>query len=210
MIGRIWTSIWLRLFLIAAVIFLLLIDLWGLRLAPGIVDYERFGNVGEWFSGIATVGVVIVAALAIRNDRSVAEEDRRRLDTIREDDARKDVLRDTERLRVVAQAVFVWPIETLDDVTQRRVGWKLGVTNATGAPVYNWRIEDPAGLSFASSKRVGPLFPGTGTVDLEAHAEIEAKLLIASDLVLTFDGLCGETYRRQGHAVEVINGASRL
>ncbi len=206
MIGRAWASIWFRLVLVALVVFLVLLDLWGLTLAPGTVDYTRFGSVGDWFSGIATVGAVIVAALAIRNDRYVAEEERRRLDAIREEDSQRSRLRDSERVRAIAQSLFIWPVGILDDITHRRVSWKLGVANATGAPVYEWRIEYSGGRLIADSARCGPMLPGAGSLDLDGRYSEELEYPAVSDLVLTFTGSGGETYRRQSQVVEVANG----
>ncbi|BBH66202.1 hypothetical protein ACTI_28870 [Actinoplanes sp. OR16] len=128
-------------------VFLLMVDLWGLRLfGGGAIDYERFGDIGSWAQGIGTVSAVFVALRQIRQQR----EDRR--DAIHRQEIR-------ERTQVYGWMAF--REEDHGDVP----GWYLFFNNLTPIPITGWAMtvcEGPAGPVVLSPdvSRFDPIPPG--------------------------------------------------
>lgn len=135
-VQRCWRSASMRWMLLCCTAFLLLINAWGLSLFHGAVDYSRFGDVGEWVSGIGTIAAFVAAVLAIRIGQKK--------------DAEGDVQRRT--------LLYAW-IRSVDDESLPH-GWYLYLANACSAPIYLWRL-DVVGVGHLSSSEVGPLPPGT-------------------------------------------------
>lgn len=134
-VQRGWRSAATRWTLLCCTVFFLLLNAWGLRLFSGAVDYSRFGDVGEWVSGIGTIAAFVAAVLAIRIGQKK--------------DAEGDVQKRT--------SLYTW-IRLIDDESLPR-GWYLYLANACSAPIYLWRLE-VTGVGHLSSAEVGPLPPG--------------------------------------------------
>lgn len=156
MITRFWRSAAMRWILLLTVLFLTLLDFYGLSLLPlGPVDYERFGNLGSWFQGFLTIAVVAIAALTLRSERQ------KQLAALEQ---REQQARDAHRAD--AGRVYGWLDQKVDPGRGTPRAVRAVFVNDTTIPVYEWILEveghEEMKLSHADH---GPLLPGTRYVD---------------------------------------------
>ncbi len=157
---------------------LLALDAYNVSLFPrGTVDPVRIGNLGDWFTGVATAGAVAIAASGLRRDR------------VRVEDERKDAERDK------AGELYVW-------LEQRRLrpgraSSVLSLVNRTPVPVYEWQveIEDLPGASIDQSA-FGPILPGEKTIELEADDFEGLRHIDGSRAAISFESSIGLRLRR--------------
>jgi hypothetical protein len=97
--------------LLATVIFLLLLEAFGLKLFRGSLDTNKVGTLGEWLSALATLTAVSLALL---------------------DSAR--LSREARRAELHDLAAWMEPVRSQDG--QR--GWQLVVRNGTKYPIHYW------------------------------------------------------------------------
>ena len=160
-LSKLWQSQILRIALLFVTIFLLLIDLWGLSLIGTKVDYERFGTVGDWFSGVATMSAVIVAMVAFSEEKKRSDAEFKRLEREKEEQIVKE--RSTEHLRIREQvgAIYCWSALEVDPVRQLTLGVNIIVQNGTPIPVYKWSMYLNVGdAPIMTGANNGPLLPG--------------------------------------------------
>ncbi|GII59125.1 hypothetical protein Pth03_75140 [Planotetraspora thailandica] len=165
--------------MLVAVAFLLLLHLWGLRIFGfGVIDYQRFGDVGSWAQGIGTVAAVAVAF------RQIKQQEAARLDDIARQDRR-------ERTQV-----FCW-MSFLDDDSQGQLGWYLCFNNLTPLPINAWTLTV---RERGTGKQVGkldvthldPIAPGFSRI----RTRIPVHALTEPVCELDFVDLAGECWRR--------------
>ena len=131
------------------VIVLLALQAYDVSLFPrGAIDPARVGTLGDWFSGLATGGAVVIAVAQLRSDRARAEEERRR--------------------REVARASEVYSWAEARQLHPGRMSQVLVLANRTSSPVYDWSVSiDGASQSMASDESAGPLLPGERLIELD-------------------------------------------
>jgi hypothetical protein len=138
----VWTVV-----LLCVVVFLVMLNLWGLRpFGYGAVDYQRFGDIATWAQGIGTVAAVVVALHQIRQQA----------------DARlADIRRQEERERT---QVFCWMSFAQSDKDGERA-WYVCFNNITPLPIAAWvlRVRDGTNESPVGTLDVNvldPIVPG--------------------------------------------------
>lgn len=165
--------------LLAAVILLVLLDLWGLSLFGSAVDYNRFGNWSDAVSGIGTLSAVVLAVVSILVDRlRHREELQRELDSSE-------------------SSVFLWLSSVVEvDDNDRPVGrsWVLKIQNTTTSPVYEWRVTFEGRQDHLCAAATRPVLPGENIFNLEFLDDIEPKAIPRPALV--FKGRFGNVWRR--------------
>lgn len=199
----IWNSMWLRGALIASTLFLSLLQVYNLNLFRGSPDPEAFGTVSDWFTGIATIGTILVAVLALRSDRQTFLADQSRNQRLREEDLALEREKDLAMRRSKSQAVFAWYSPQIDAVTGRVVEWSLNIANRTGVPIFEWTVRSDADQILASSSTHGPLLPGALAFESLDASHLD-DLSEASLPVIEFRGAStDELYVRKGASVRV-------
>jgi hypothetical protein len=125
-INKIWGSSYFKITLIFIICFHLLLDLYGLSLFPiGPIDYEIFGTVGDWFSGMLTVIAVVIATISLK------------LSSIEI----KSVLDDKEMNEMKEEGnLFCWLEFIVDKVSSEYIGLNMIILNQLNYPVYDWRV----------------------------------------------------------------------
>ena len=124
--SKILDSVYLKVVLIFIIILQLLIDFYGLSLFPvGPINYNAFGTVGQWFSGMLTVVAVIIAfkslSLSMKEIKRIIEE--KKISEIKE-----------------SGDLYCWLEYKVDKVSGEYVGINLMVLNLMNHPIYEWRI----------------------------------------------------------------------
>ena len=199
-IRYVWNSIIFRTVLILVILFLLLIDYYGLSLFRGTVDYQRFGTVSDWFSNIATLITIVIAAVTIINERKIAEEDRKYQENNREAERQERQLEKDREGDLLSQALYIWPTGTTDIMTHRTTLDRMCFSNKTEVPIYKWRVKDTNGRIIATSDINGPIFP-----DIIQEVRIGESLSNKDDYTVEFNSFNGKTWARRGIDVKECN-----
>lgn len=155
----IWNSDGLKTILILVIVFLLLMDYFGLSLFTGKIDSECFGTVGDWFSNFAMLITIAIAAFTVVNDKRIAETERIYNEKVRDDDYKKSLEAQEMAKELHSQAVYVWIAGEQDPVTNMVHDFKIYISNKTGAPVFQWYIYNASNEMIANSSIYGPLLP---------------------------------------------------
>jgi hypothetical protein len=149
-----------------------LLNAWGLRLFGRGVDYSRFGDVGEWVSGLGTLAAFVAAIFAIRVEQ------------------RRDATEDFQR----RTSIYAW-LRYVDDGPVPD-GWHLYLANACSAPVYLWRLAIN-GVGHLGATDLGPLPPGITERRLDIDI-LRAFAVDADSISVWFLDSEGRGWTRQG------------
>lgn len=133
--STVWASAAVRWALLFLCALLLGVNLWGLRLWGAPFDPNRFGNVGDWISGLGSLAAVAVALAALRDQRK----------------------RDADEELAKRTQVYAW-LRFVDDEDVVE-GWYLHIANGGASPIYVWRVRLADG-NFVGAEQLGPLPPG--------------------------------------------------
>lgn len=196
---KIWNSVTLKVLLLFIVIFLLLIDYYGLSLFRGTVDYERFGTVGEWFSNFAMLITIVIAALTIVNDKRMAEKDRNYAQRIRDSEQKQKYEEEQKQQELLSQSVYLWIGGKQDPITKQIRDYRVFLSNKTEAPVFEWWIYNESNELLACSKEFGPIIPGTLNEIRIDSLDKEQKLIVE---FLSFNG---RRWLRNGATIKEIS-----
>lgn len=200
MIKMLWDSNTLKIILILIIIFLLLIDYYGLSLFVGEVAYDRLGTVGDWFSNFATLLTIILAAITIVNDKRLAEDDKIYNQRIREEDQLQKDKEDEKKKILLSQSVYVWSTREIDPVTNRPRNVKISISNKTGIPVFKWSVVTELGTVICDSKLYGPILP-------EVLLQIETEEINTEmDVSIKYLSFLGKWWERRGADVKAVDG----
>ncbi|MCX5147460.1 hypothetical protein AB0C90_05235 [Streptomyces sp. NPDC048550] len=162
----IWRSGAMRWGLLAAVVLLLSLPLWGLKPYGGHFDHDTAGTWGDWVSGAGQVGAVTAAVGTV-----IRSENRER-----------------RRQRTAAAA---W-MTVLSDAGQPY--WAVQVENSTALPVFRWRADSPDGSVHLCHEDLGPLVPGRS--DYEVPLDVQADQSRALPLKFVFVDSDGRFWSR--------------
>jgi hypothetical protein len=176
MFGRIWRSSWLTASLLVALVLLLALQLWGLRMFGTTIDYARAGTWGDMTGSLASSAAVIVAVAGLTSTRRRYEQDAR-------------------ASRVEQQTrVYSWLEPRLRQNNDKRV-WILRFENQTQVPIYEWKIllSDNSDATLSSSD-LGPIRPGSS--DLEISSLRAVRPGKEPKLTLEFVDVEGTRWRR--------------
>lgn len=200
-IVRMWNSITFKVILIAVIVFLLLLNAYGLSLFRGVPDYEKFGTVGEWFTVFTTILTIAVAAITVINDKRIAENERKYNELIREQD-KKEHDEDLSKANLVrSQAVFAWKSGIQDPITGSINEYQVYLLNKTGAPVFYWKVLSEHNSLIISSDSAGPIFP-------DDALKIETRDgQLGGDIVVAFESFDGKRWIRKGAEVQEVKNA---
>lgn len=195
---KIWNSNIFKVILILVIIFLILIDYWGLSLFGEVIDYTKMGTVGEWFSNMATVITIVIAAITIRNDKLNAERERTFTLELRNEEQQKKDFEQQKQDELLAQSVYTWISGTQDPVTKKVKNFKLFLCNKTGIPIFEWKIYDSTKNVIADSIIYGPIFP-------ESQKIIDAKGVERNtNISIIYKSYLGKYYYRSGADIEEV------
>lgn len=193
---KIWKSNLFIGSLILIIVFLLLIDYYGLSLFTGTIDYERLGTVGEWFSNVITIVTIIVAAITIVNDKRIAENERTIHLRERAEDQAALEKEHKKQIEILSKAVYAWIYAEQDSITKEFMYRKICVSNKTGAPVFEWAIISNNNEELASSKEFGPLLP-----DIIQDIKVK-KIDPDTSISIFFVSFDGKQWYRTGNDVQ--------
>ncbi|MDQ3964596.1 MAG: hypothetical protein M3277_11920 [Actinomycetota bacterium] len=156
-------------------LFLLGINVWGLRLFGEGINYTRWGTMGDWAANLATLLAVTVAFHGIRQER----RDRWNELALREEKERTQV--------------YCWMTLQQEETSAT---WFIEFNNMTPTPVRAWvlRVTDDAdsGELVLSVADFGVLLPGMTKV----ATEIEPQALSRPECQLDFVDSSGACWRR--------------
>lgn len=189
---KIWDSNYLKAALILTIIMLILFDYYGLSLFCERADYNRLGTIGDWFSNLATLFTVILAAITIVNDKRLAEEEKKYNLKIREED-QKDRNEEKEKKEILrSQAVYAWVTAEQDLVANELCNFKISISNKTSVPIFEWYIDTVNEKKICSSKINGPVLPEIlMKIDME---EIDLE----TDISISYLSFLGKWWTRSG------------
>jgi hypothetical protein len=176
-----WRSPVWTLVLLAVVLLLLMLNLWGLRpFGYGSVDYEAFGDIATWSQGIGTVAAVIVAL------RTLQRQSNERLADIRRQEQR-------ERTQVFCWMSFAVSDSNRDDDR----AWYVCFNNVTPLPIAAWvlRVRDGSDEKVVGTLDVNvlePIVPGFSRF----RTGIRAGRLSEPVCELEFVDMAGYCWRR--------------
>lgn len=143
-----WTVIVLQSLLL---FYLIMLNLWGLRVGGPVIDYTRFGTWSNALSGIGTSVAVVVALTAQFWQRKTRRED------------------DKAKLLEAEVAVFQWlnlkEVRNANGHLEGRI-WDIKVQNSTDAPIYHWQITFGSKDDHICSPLKRPLMPGENYFNL--------------------------------------------
>lgn len=145
-LALLWVAVILLLF---CCLILLTLNYWGIQIAAGTLDYQKFGTWGQAISGSATfLGVMTaLASLLWQYGKSRKEQEQKSLDE--------------------QTAVYIWLTSQLlkDDTNDAIIGrqWDLEIQNLTKAPIYDWRAEATGAALLETSR---PILPNQNTFNL--------------------------------------------
>jgi hypothetical protein len=192
-----WRSPLCRWVLVVTLVFVVLVNLWGLRLVGSGIDYTRFGTVADWFTGLITIGTIIVAVEALRSDRRRVEDER----IEREEEARRGAEEAERKAREDARRasgqVYSWLRLEVDPVHRITDAVVAEIQNSTPSPVYQWslQVEHHPEL-VVSSRDSGPLLPGRTQVRQTDAPWLNLSKTGLSRTAVEFMSSVGESLRR--------------
>lgn len=198
---RIWQSEIFKVILICIVLYLILIDYWGISLFRGTIDYDKFGTLGDWFSNFATIITIVFAAITIRNERIDSEKDRNLTLELRNQEEKKRLQEEKKSQELLEKSVYVWLGGKQDVVTRSMSKLWLCTSNKSGNPIFEWEIINEEGIILANSIAYGPIFD-------DAKRVIEVKnLSIDTKVTIKYKSFSGKWYIRNENEVrEVVYG----
>ena len=178
--------------LLVSVIYLLTLDLWGLRPWGDAIDYERFGTWAEALSGIGTTSAVIVALSALVFERSAARK------------------AEMAKAKEEETAVFVWlaPTQVREKNTNEYIKriWDVRFDNRTRAPIYMWRVDFGEQVPHKCSATSGPIAPGESIRNVPDLDAVEPS--VAPRPSIYFEGRDGRLWKRAANgALSEVSGA---
>lgn len=167
-----------------ALVYLIMLNRWGIHLWDKAIDYQRFGNWSDAISGMATSGAVIVALATLYWQRAT------------------QLAAEAAREMGAETAVFHWlTAKEVRDESDQLIGrlWDLRVQNSTVAPVYHWKISFGSDLNHFCSTLKRPLLPGENVFNLPFLDNLEPSK--APEAVLIFQGRSGRFWSRSAGGV---------
>ena len=167
-----------------ALLYLVMLNRWGVHLWDKAIDYTHFGNWSDAISGLATTGAVIVALATLFWQRA----------TQRAEEATRQVEAET--------AVFQWlTSKEVRDESDHFVGriWDIKVQNSTVAPIYHWKIVFSNGTDHLCTALKRPLLPGENVFNVPILDNLEASRI--PEPILIFQGRSGRFWARSAEGV---------
>lgn len=156
---RFWNSVFFRIILILIIVYLLLLDAWGLSVVNVQVNPNVFGTVGDWFSNVVSIATVLFALATIINDRRQSEINRQNDEKLHNKAQREHNAEILKLKTAKSKLVFVWTNRIYDNVAKRYTkSYEAVIVNRTDAPVFEWTIFDGDGNTITSHQQRGPLF----------------------------------------------------
>ncbi|MGH9969761.1 MAG: hypothetical protein ACREBG_18480 [Pyrinomonadaceae bacterium] len=175
-VGHLWVVV---ILLTVALLYVLTLNLWGLRPWGKTIDYARFGTWSNAISGIGTTAAVIVALAAQYWQRTSQ--------------------RATEAAQLLQEevAVFQWlTSKEIRDANDKLVGrvWDVKIQNSTVAPIYKWKVVLGAGMDDVCNYLKRPLLPGENFFNVPSLDNTEP--IKAPETTLIFEGHSGRVWTR--------------
>jgi hypothetical protein len=170
--------------LMFTLLYLVMLNSWGIHLWDKSIDYSKFGNWSDAVTGLATTGAIIVALATLlwqRRSQQIAE-------------AAKEIEAET--------AVFQWiTSKEVRDESDQLVGrlWDARVQNSTVAPVYHWKLSFESDHNHLCSQLKRPLLPGENVFNLYFLDNVEPSK--APEPVLIFQGRSGRFWTRSANGI---------
>ena len=167
-----------------ALLYLLMLNRWGILLWDKKLDYTKFGNWSDAISGLATSAAVIVALASLYWQRRTqqAAEDAKAIEA--------------------ETAVFQWlTSKEVRDESDNLIGrvWDVKVQNTTAAPIYHWKLNFDLGSDHLCSAIKRPLIPGENFFNLPFLDNLEPTK--APEPTLIFQGHSGRFWSRSARGV---------
>jgi hypothetical protein len=180
LVAALWRSSAMKWVLLGALVLVLSLEAWDLRLWPGVFDPEVVGTWGE----LAAAALTLVAIVTALHESAV---DRRR-----------------NRIESLC-SVSAWMEARQTGSGKRR--WHLLIENGTQFPIFQWwvRPADEIGAAWhLCSALHGPLVPGRSTFLIDGyHGESHAS---AIGVEISFVDREGTTRARRANGVLVEDG----
>ncbi|WP_234536383.1 hypothetical protein AB5J52_33100 [Streptomyces sp. R39] len=152
--------------LLAVLVLVLMMPLWGLQPYGKQFDYKAAGTWGDWVSGLGQFAAVATAiGVVFRSEH-----------------------RDRERQQT---SVAAW-MNVLSDVNEPY--WAVQIENSASLPVFRWRIDSPDGAVHLCHEELGPITPGR--TDYEVAVPAQADQSHALPLKMTFVDSGGQLWSR--------------
>lgn len=132
---------------------LILLNMFGLVLAPGFIDYQKAGSWGDFIAAFGTVGAVWIALYTILREAEKARQLNEQL---------------LEERRLEKTQVYAWPEYAAGE-------WRINLRNDLHAPIYRWEVLI-RGKKAAQSEILGPIFPGVRPLVVHELRSLAATL----------------------------------
>ena len=182
LLRKTWVGWPLRVALLAVIGLQLTLDVMGLGLVGGSFQPDRAGTASDWFTGVATLATVVVAAAAIVGERSRFNDKLEKDRMLRQAEADERTATERDLRRHAQSAAFVWVTPAFDAVTGRRAGVLARIANHTGVPIFDWTVAGIGKPTLCGSDQFGPLLPGLNHLDAAVASTGD---LTSADLVLS-------------------------
>jgi hypothetical protein len=171
-------------FLGIALTYVVMLNLYGIRLGGTPIDYARFGTWGQAISGAATSSALIVALASLYSQRSIH--------------------RSTEMRRLIEEetAVFQWlTFKEVRDSSDKLIGrlWDIKLQNSTSAPIYHWRVTIGANSDHLCNYLKRPLLPGENVFNAAFLDHLDPNR--APEPLLIFMGSSGRIWGRTAQGI---------
>jgi hypothetical protein len=179
--------------LILSLLYLVLLNRWGIRLWEAPLDYQRFGTWGEAIAGLATTGAVIVALATLLWQRAAQRSS------------------DLSRKLEAETAVFHWlTSKEVRDEENKLISrlWDIRIHNSTVAPIYQWKIDFSSVPDHLCSRIKRPLLPGENVFNLPFLDDMEPSNM--PEPALAFQGISERYWVRSASGLLEIATAKRL
>jgi hypothetical protein len=164
------------------IIFLLLLDVYGLSLFHGTVNWTKFGTVGTWFSSVLSVIAVSFALFTIIRQKSEFEY--------------------TKSATNAARYTRIYAWLNYDEDHAGRIVVNLNLSNLTDTPIYWWEstlvVYEKETIEIASSIIHGIAIPGKSSFSLDGIEE-NIKSLLAQPInqfIFKFEDALGIKHTR--------------
>ncbi len=152
-------------------LYLILLNRWGVHLWSTPIDYTRFGTWSEAIAGLATTAAVIVALATLLWQQAAQRS--------------SELTRKLE----AETAVFQWlTSKEVRDESDNLIGrlWDVRIHNSTVAPIYQWKIHFETISEHLCSNTKRPLLPGDNVFNLPFLDGLEPSKM--PEPTLTFRG----------------------